>query len=448
MPFWRLPLAALLEQLGVDAQGLSTAQAAARRLRYGGNLLRPGRRPALALQFLGKFTHPLVAILVLASALSALSGDSASSAIVGVIVLLSVTLDFAQEYRAGAAAERLRQSVAVTARALRDGRPVALPLELLVPGDVVLLAAGDLVPCDGRVLAASNCFVNQALLTGEAYPVAKQPGELPAQADLLAAGNAVLLGTSVVSGSARVLMCRGGGATAFGEISALLQGRAAPDDFTRGTRRFGLLIMRMTVSLVLLVLLINALFQRPLIESFLFAVALAVGLTPELLPMVTTVTLARGALRLAGAQVIVKRLGALQSLGSMDVLCTDKTGTLTEARIGLARQEDATGGDSARVRELAYLNSYFETGLRSPLDDAILAQPGIDVAGWRKLDECPFDFERRRVSVLIDNGASRLLVVKGAPEDILRRAVSYGPDADGAEHALDAATRAALEARL
>ena len=287
------------------------------------------------------------------------------------------------------------------------------------------LTAGDLVPCDGRVLEAKDFFVNQALLTGEPYPVEKAPGELPAETEVLVAGNTVLLGTSVISGTAKVLMCRTGQNTALGEIADTLLAKAPPTAFEQGTHRFGLLIMRMTVLLVLFVLLVNAFFHRPWLESFLFAVALAVGLTPELLPMVVSVTLSRGALRMAASKVIVKRLASIHNLGSMDVFCTDKTGTLTEARIHLERHLDPLGRESQRVLELAYFNSFFETGLKSPLDDAILEHTEIDVSGWRKIDEVQFDFERRRISVLLDNGTNRLLVVKGAPEDILRLSVSY-----------------------
>ena len=233
------------------------------------------------------------------------------------------------------------------------------------------------------------------------------------------------MGTSVVSGTARLLVCRTGSATAIGEIAHALNLEPPPTAFELGTRRFGMLIMRLTVLMVLFVLMVNTLTHKPLLESFLFAIALAVGLTPELLPMVVSVTLARGALRMAGKHVIVKRLAAIQNLGSMDVLCTDKTGTLTEAKISLERHVDICGADSARVLELAYLNSSFETGLKSPLDEAILAHDHLDVSRWKKIDEAPFDFERRRVSVLVDDGATRVLVVKGAPEDILRLSTEY-----------------------
>jgi len=445
-PFWQLPVTALLQELGASPGGLSSAEAAVRLARFGPNLIHAERKRVLLLQFLAKFRNPLVIILLIASAISAFTGDAASFFIIGAIVFISVTLDFVQEYRAGQAAERLRQSVAVRGQVLRAGQLLQVPLVDMVPGDVAILAAGDMVPGDGRVLEAKDLFVNQALLTGEPFPVEKAPSELPGETEILAAGNTVLLGTSVISGTAKVLVCRTGQNTALGEIADSLIVKAPPNSFEQGTHRFGLLIMRMTVLLVLFVLIANALFHRPWLESFLFAVALAVGLTPELLPMVVSVTLAKGALRMSAKKVIVKRLDSIENLGSMDVLCTDKTGTLTEARIHLERHVNALGLESARVLELAYYNSFFETGLKSPLDDAILEHKEIDASAWQKIDEVPFDFERRRVSVLLDNGATRQLVVKGAPEDILRLSASYEADGETGPKPLDAAAHASINA--
>ncbi|MEW5756976.1 MAG: magnesium-translocating P-type ATPase [Pseudomonadota bacterium] len=445
--FWRLPLTQVLAELDASIQGLTATQAAARLASCGPNLLRPGRRRAVVVEFLARFRNPLVIVLLAASGVTALMGDVTGFLIIAAIVLMSVTLDFVQEYRAGRAADKLRQSVAVRATVLRDRHAQEIPLSDVVPGDVVLLAAGDLVPADGRILEARDCFVNQSLLTGESYPVEKRPGELSAtEQDLSAADNAAFMGTSVVSGSAKLLICRTGTSTAVAQIAEVLTAKAPPTAFEIGTRRFGMLIMRLTVLLVLSVLLINALFERPLLESFLFAVALAVGLTPELLPMVITVTLSRGALRMARKHVIVKRLAAIQNLGGMDVLCTDKTGTLTEARIRLERHLDPHGRDNERVLQLAYLNSYFETGLRSPLDEAILEHKEIGVGSWRKLDEVPFDFERRRVSVLVDDGRERLLVVKGAPEDMLRLSTAYTADGMESAQPLDEPMRIRLQA--
>ncbi len=424
--FWQQPLPDLLKRLNASPAGLTSSEAAGRLTQFGPNILRPAKKRALVLQFLARFKNPLVIILLVASAVSAFTGDVTSFLIIGSIVVMSVTLDFVQEHRAGKAAEELRQSVAIRVQVLRDGKSIELPASTLVPGDVVSLSAGDLIPGDGRVLVAQDFFVNQALLTGESYPIEKFSHDLSeAGQDMTNAVNSVFMGTSVVSGSATVLICRTGPNTSLGEISDTLTTKAPPTSFEQGTQRFGLLIMRFTILLVLFVVLVNALFHRPWLESFLFAVALAVGLTPELLPMVVSVTLARGAIRMAKKKVIVKRLESIHNLGSMDVLCTDKTGTLTEARIHLERHVDALGKDSNRVLELAYLNSFFESGLRSPMDDAILEHKEIEIAAWKKIDEVPFDFERRRVSVIVDNGKKRLLVVKGAPEDIVRLSTRY-----------------------
>lgn len=403
--------------------GLSRHDAAQRLGRHGPNRLQSHRERALVWQFLLRLRNPLVLILLVASLVTALTGDAAGAAIIGAIVLLSVTLDFVQEYRAGRAAQRLAQRVAVTATVLRDGVPCEVPVAEIVPGDVVLLSAGDLVPADGRVLEARDFFVNQAQLTGEPYPVEKRA--VAGGGDAADDEAAVFMGSSVVSGAATVLIERTGPATELGRIAASLGRQPPPTAFERGTRNFGLLIMRLTMLLVLFTLLVNLAFARSLLESFLFAVALAVGLTPELLPMVVSVTLARGAQRMAVKQVIVKRLSAIQDMGAMDVLCTDKTGTLTEAKIRLERHIDAMGQPSERVLMLAYLNSFFESGLKSPLDEAILAHGEIDVSGWRKIDEVPFDFERRRVSVLAEQDGQRILAVKGAPEEILALSTAY-----------------------
>jgi P-type Mg2+ transporter len=472
--FWRQDGAALLRTLSASPEGLTAAAAAERRRKAGPNILNPRRERALVLQFLGRFKNPLVLLLLAASAVSAATGDVASFIIITVVVVLSVALDFVQEHRAGQAAERLRRSVAVRATALRDGAATEVAVADLVPGDVVLLAAGSLVPADGLVLAARDFFVNQALLTGEPYPVEKRAGgvvgggaHLPVRTEragvpppaavaraaaddaLAEAGNAVFMGSSVVAGTARVLLGRTGARTALGEIGESLSGRAPATAFELGTRSFGLLILRLAMLMVLFVILVNTFRHRPLLESFLFAVALAVGLTPELLPMIVSVTLARGALRMAAAQVIVKRLAAILDLGAMTVLCTDKTGTLTEARIRLEKHLDPEGRTSQRVLELAYLNSAFETGLKSPLDEAILRHEEIDVSAWEKVDEVPFDFERRRVSVLAARGGEpAVLVVKGALEDVLRLSTRYEGEGPADLKPLDEATRAEFARRF
>ncbi len=427
-PYFYQPLANVLRKLDTTPGGLTTATARARLSKSGPNELRLHKKRSLALEFLSRFRNPLVLILLGASTISAFTGEVTSCLLISSMVLVSILLDFVQEHRAGQAAERLQHSVTVRASVLRDGQPQSLPMSQLVPGDVVQLAAGDLVPADGRVLQARDCFVNQSLLTGESYPVEKHAHELPEGVELAAADNAVFMGSSVISGAATVVICLTGPATAIGAVADELATPAPPTAFEVGTRRFGLLIMRLTLLLVLFVVLTSALFHRPWLQSFLFAVALAVGLTPELLPMIISVTLARGALRMAKKKVIVKHLPAMHNLGSMDVLCTDKTGTLTEAHIRLVRSLDPALRESPRVLLLAYLNSAFETGLRSPLDEAILERQQVDLSAWRKIDEVPFDFERRRVSVLIEKAGERQLVVKGAPEDILRLSTQYEGD--------------------
>ncbi len=447
--WWRGPLAELKRELATDGSGLTDRRAAARLKRYGRNTFRKDRSRPLALEFLLRFRNPLVLILLAASAVSAATGETASFVIVSLLVLFSVTLDFVQERRAARAAQALRDSVAVRARVERGGAAREIDVTRIVPGDVVLVSAGDLIPADARVLEARDFFVRQALLTGEPYPVEKRPGDTLEAEDPADATGTVFMGASVISGSARLLVARTGEATAMGAIAGALDQVPPPTSFEIGARRFGLLIVRMTLLLVLFALLANALLGRPWLESFMFAVALAVGLTPELLPMVISVTLAHGARRMAAKRVVVKRLSAIEDLGSMDVLCTDKTGTLTEGRIRLERHEDAAGRESERVLEFAYINSAFETGLKSPLDDAILAHTHIDISRWKKIDEVPFDFERRRVSVLVDGGpegGGRALVVKGAPEDILSLCVDY-EDGEG-RRALDEAARARLAGRL
>jgi len=414
-------------------KGLTSSEAADRLYQFGKNRLLPATQRAVLLQFLAHFRNPLVIVLLVASGISALSGDVTGAVLIGMIVLMSVTLDFVQAYRAGRAAAQLALQVAVTATVFRDGVLRDIPVTDLVPGDVVVLSAGNLIPADVRLLDSNDFFVNQAQLTGEPFPVEKKhlpqptPGlsASPSDSFTLESPDAVFMGSTVVSGSASARIERIGSATALGQIAVSLSQDAPPTAFEIGTRRFGMLIMRLTLMLVLFTLLVNIALHRPLLDSFLFAVALAVGLTPELLPMVVSVTLTRGALRMAALQVIVKRPSAIQDMGAMDVLCTDKTGTLTEARIRLERHVDARGQDNPQVLSLAYLNSYFESGLKSPLDDAILAHEDIDVSDWTKVDEVPFDFERRRVSVLLERADARRLVVKGAPEDVLRLCTHY-----------------------
>ncbi|MBB4038733.1 Mg2+-importing ATPase [Microvirga flocculans] len=445
--FWSRSAEASFASLRSEEQGLS-AQEAARRLRdVGRNIaVEPVRRRILAK--IGKrLIEPLIAILIVAALISGATGDWASFGIILSILAISIALDVTQEHRAEKVAEALKQSVAVRAQVKRGGRPVGVPVENIVPGDIVLLRAGDLVPADGILLESRAAHANEALLTGEPFPVEKRPGP-SAAATPAEAFNALFGGTALVSGEATMLVVATGARTRFGGIAAALRSEEPPTSFERGLHAFGVLILRITAFLVLFVLLANLALHRPVLESFLFAVALAVGLTPELMPMIMTVTLSRGAVRMAARKVVVKRLAAIHDLGAMDVLCTDKTGTLTEASIDLVAHPGFSGEDSERVIEFAAVNSRFESGVKSALDDAILAhtqEKPLDA--WRKIADVPFDFERRRVSVLVENSRRRLLIVKGAPEEILARCsrVDMG---DGVPVPLDEEKSGKLQALL
>src|SRR6478736_72665 len=445
---WQEPVDRILARLATSAAGLDATEAQSRLETFGPNDAAVVKQSPLWLQFLSRFRNPLVIILLVASGLSAATGDVASFLIVVTIVAMSMTLDFVQEVRAQNAVEALRRSVAVTTTVRRDGASLSMPIDQLVPGDIVELIAGDLVPADSRLLESRDLFVNQALLTGEPYPAEKQASDAASGAENPAgASNAVFAGTSVISGTATIVICRTGGRTALGHLATSLAEKPPATAFAIGIRRFGMLIMWLTVLMVLFVLVVNISFHRPVLESLMFALALAVGLTPELLPMIVTVTLARSAMELSRRKVIVKRLTAIHDLGAMDMLCTDKTGTLTEATIKLVRTIDGRGAESGRAYAYAFVNSRFESGMKSPLDQAILAAHPFEMAGWRKIDEVPFDFERRRVSVLVEHDAKRRLIVKGAPEDLLRLSAQY-EDTDGEEQALDAETRRTFEATL
>jgi Mg2+-importing ATPase len=417
----------LMELLHSSEAGLRTLDATAILKAVGPNRIdtAPSRRLLIAL--IGRFSDPLVLILLFAATVSAFTGDLPSFLIITIIVLMSVILDVTQERHAQKAADKLREQMALSARALRDGKPMDISAAEIVPGDIIMLAAGDLVPADARLMEARDLYVDEALLTGEPYPAEK---EATGPATEVARETAfpptlVFSGSSVVSGTAKALVVATGRKTQLGSIASALQTKPVPTAFSIGIKNFGMMIVRATVFLVLFVVLFNFLFHRPLLESFLFAVALAVGLTPELLPMIVSVTLAHGSIRMARKHVIVKRQSAIDDLGSMDVFCSDKTGTLTEARIKLVRQVDVSGQESSHVMQIAQLNAVFETGLKRPLDEAILAAGRIDLSGWRKIDEVPFDFARRRVSVLVEGEGRRFIVVKGAPEDVLGLATSY-----------------------
>ncbi|HXX69935.1 MAG TPA: magnesium-translocating P-type ATPase [Polyangiaceae bacterium] len=424
----------------ISTEGLDSAEAARRLTRYGPNEPASTRRSPLA-QVLPLLGNPLALVLLVASALSAWLGETIDAALIAGLVGFSVIMNLVQTWRSQRAAQALRERVAPRATVLRDGRFCELPRREVVPGDVVRLSAGDLVPADGRLIESRDLHVQQAALTGESLPVEK---EANVAADDLR--GTVWLGTSIVSGTALARIVATGGATQFGDVVARLASRPPETEFERGLRHFGLLITRTVLVLVLVLLAASLAMHRPPFQSLLFAVALAVGLTPEFLPMITTVTLAQGAARMAREHVIVKHLAAIQNLGSIDVLCSDKTGTLTVGEMRVEGSYDALGGSADRPLSLARLNSRFETGIRSPLDEAVLATPSSDDDGWTKCDEVPFDFERRRVSIVVARHEKHLLVAKGAADGLCALSAHY--ESGGVERAVDEATRAMWRAWL
>jgi len=442
---WAQEASAVLDGLGARRNGLTAPEAGRRLATVGYNeISRTSRASALA-TLVAQFKSPLLLILVFAAVVSAISRDWLDSLIVMAIIAASAALSFTQEYAASRAVERLLERVSLRARLLRDGAVMELDARQIVPGDVVLLAAGSLVPADGLVLEADDFFVNEAILTGESFPVEKFPGLAAAEAGLAQRSNYVCLGTNVRSGSAKILITATGPRTEFGEIAARLSRRAPETEFERSLRRFGQMLTQLMTLLVLAIFAANVASDRPVADSLLFAVALAVGLAPELLPAVVSLTLSRGARRMAGAGVIVRRLAAIENFGAMDVLCTDKTGTLTAGVVRLDRACGPGGEPSARVQELAAVNAALQTGLPNALDEAIAAAaPALDLTHWDKTEEIPYDFVRKRLSVAVRSrapvGHENLLITKGALGPVL----SICNRVHGEEAPLDTIRRASL----
>jgi Mg2+-importing ATPase len=417
--YWSQPPDDLLQALRSGANGLSEPDVTSRLEQVGPNTLKTRRKTTAVGVFLNQFKSPIVLILLFATLISATLGDWVDALIVLGIVLGSAGLSFAQEYNANTATEKLRAQVQIKTTVVRDGQEQQVPAEVVVPGDVVLLSAGSLVPADGIVLEARDLFVNQAVLTGETFPVEKKAGPVIATAGLAERTNCVFMGTSVRSGSGRMLVVQTGIGTAFGQIAHRLTLRPPETEFERGVRRLGYLLSEVMFVLVIAVFATNVYFKKPVFDSLLFSIALAVGLTPQLLPAIINVNLSKGARAMADAGVIVRRLASIENFGSMDVLCTDKTGTLTE---GVVRLDGALGVDgqpSGAVFRYAYLNAHLQTGLANPLDEAIVTCAAPDISGVSKLDEIPYDFVRKRLGVVVQEGDARQLIVKGALDNVL-----------------------------
>ncbi|MEP7137355.1 MAG: magnesium-translocating P-type ATPase [Chloroflexota bacterium] len=445
--FWSLPPVQLLSTLKTTEKGLSKRAVEERLNQVGLNALEQRKQASTLMLFLSQFKSPLVLILIFAAAISIFVGEWTDASIVLAVVFGSTILGFAQEYNASNAVEKLRSQVTIKSNVLRDGQSKLIPSEQIVPGDIVLLSAGSLIPADGIVLSAKDFFVNQAVLTGETFPVEKNPETVPAKASLAERTNCVFMGTSVGSGSATVLIVQTGTATMFGQIAGRLSLHPPETEFERGIQRFGYLLTQVMLVMVVVVLAINIFLKKPPIDSLLFALALAVGLAPELLPAIISITLSHGAQKMAKRGVIVRRLNSIENFGSMDMLCTDKTGTLTEGVVRLDGALDINGQPSLSVLRYAYLNAHYQTGLNNPLDEAINAYAEtskVDIGTEQKINEIPYDFVRKRLSVVTaDAQGKHTLITKGALDPILSICTSVQSGND--LHPLDDATRAQIE---
>ncbi len=447
--YWSLAPEQLISALQTSRNGLQPADAEQRLKQYGLNTIRAQQQATALRLLLSQFKSPLVLILIFAAIVSGIVGEWVDASIVIAIVLGSTILGFVQEYAASNAVEKLRSQVTIKSSLLRGGKPQMLPSEQVVPGDVVMLSAGSLIPADGIVLEANDFFINQAVLTGETFPVEKKPATVPANASLTERINCVFMGTSVGSGTAQALIVQTGKATVFGQVAERLRLRPPETEFERGIRHFGNLLTQVMLVMVVIVLAVNVFLAKPLLDSLLFSLALAVGLTPELLPAIISITLAHGAQQMAKRGVIVRRLTSIENFGSMDVLCTDKTGTLTEGVVSLDGAFDTQGQASEAVLRYAYLNAHYQTGLSNPLDDAIQAaaqKAGLDIGAEQKVDEIPYDFVRKRLSVVVANAkGEHTLITKGALDNILSICNSL-QNGDGVQP-LDATKRAGIEQR-
>ncbi|WP_104667054.1 magnesium-translocating P-type ATPase [Ensifer adhaerens] len=420
--FWTKPAPEVMRLFATPPNGLSSAEVLARQERYGPNTLEAPPTARALRTFVTQFRSPLVLVLIVAAAIALFVGDTQDAVVIWLIVVLTCAVSFVQEYRASGAMERLKRTIAPTGTVVREGAQATVPVDELVPGDIIRLEAGSLVPADSIVIETAGLEVDEAILTGEAFPAPKIAGVSKIDAPLANRTNVLFAGTSARSGSAKALVVYTGKDTEFARIAAAIERQESETDFARGIRRFGYLMLQIMLAIVVVVLAANVLLERPVIDSLLFSLALAVGLTPELLPAIIAVTLARGALRMERKGVTVRRLASIENLGSMDLLCTDKTGTLTEGVIRLAAAVDASGSPSQRVLKLAGLNASMETGLSNPLDEAIRASVvRLDLSGFSKLGEIPYDFARKRLSVICrdESEDADFLVCKGALTSIL-----------------------------
>ena len=444
--FWNLPADEVAGRLNSSKNGLSQSAAQEILGGIGPNSIQSKERVTPLGLFLNQFKSPIVLILIFATIVSAFLKDWVDAVIILLIVLGSALLSFFQEYNANNAAEKLRAQVSLKTEVLRDGKPASISTEEIVPGDVVLLSAGSLIPGDGLILEAKDFFVNQAVLTGETFPVEKKPGIVVENAGLPERTNVVFMGTNVRSGSAKVLIVQTGAQTAFGQIADRLTLRPPENEFQRGIKKLGYLLTEVMFVLVIGIFFFNVLLHKSALDSLLFSIALAVGLTPQLLPAIININLSKGSQRMAEQGVIVRRLESIENFGSMDILCTDKTGTLTQGVIQMDGTLDVNGKPSEQVHLYAYLNAHLQTGLANPMDEAIVSQGADGAETFEKLDEIPYDFVRKKLSVVVQQDNTSLMITKGALANVL--AVCSRVQTLGGESALDDGQQAKIQERF
>ena len=417
--FWTQSPDTVLTRLQATLGGLTGIESQKRLQIFGNNTLKPRKRNDFLALLLAQFKSPIIIILLFATGLSFILHDVTDALIILAIVLVSGLLGFFQERGAVTAVQKLLSIVQVKATILRDGDLKDVPIEEVVPGDIIALNAGDIIPGDCLIIESKDLFVDEATLTGETFPVEKETGTLDETTTLGKRTNALFMGTHVVSGSGKAVVVHTAKDTEFGKISEQLRFRPPETEFEHGVRRFGYLLLEVTLILIISIFAINVYFHRPVLESFLFSLALAVGLTPQLLPAIISINLAHGAKRMADQKVIVKRLASIENFGSMNVLCSDKTGTLTEGLVQLHAVLDVEGQDSERALLYAYINASYETGFTNPLDEAIRQYRQFDLSHMSKIDEVPYDFIRKRLTILVAKDNTHLMVTKGALANVL-----------------------------
>ncbi len=409
----------LLESLQTSSDGLTTDQANVRLEKFGPNLLKKQKKSDALTLFLSQFKSPIILLLLFAAALSLVLQDSTDAVIIFVIIFVSSMLGFFQEHRATNAVQKLLAMVRIKSIVIRDSMQKEIPSEEIVPGDIVLLSAGSKIPADCVIIESRDLFVNEAVLTGETFPVEKNSSLISDEVPISKRTNTLFMGTNVISGNTKAVVVKTGLQTEFGKVADRLRFRAPETEFEHGVRRFGYFLTQVTLILVITIFAINVYLSRPVLDSILFSLALAVGLTPQLLPAIISINLSHGARQMASYKVIVKRLSSIENLGSMNVLCSDKTGTLTEGVVHIKSSLDVKGNESDEVFFYAYLNAIYETGFPNPIDEAIRSYKILDVSSYKKLDEIPYDFSRKRLTVLVSKDDERVMITKGALSNVL-----------------------------